>query len=111
MSTLSIQIINGDKGKPVAGIGIELWQVGKNDEIHSLKMLESNAKGSTAKPLLSGASWQSGTYEIRLDLSGQLGKKHPLATIATRININKKDKALKLSVLFNKAFYAVHFHS
>ena len=63
MGRLTTHVLDTMSGSPAAGLKIELWRVG-DDAMH-LKTLTTNDDGRVDSPILEGADFQSGTYELR----------------------------------------------
>ncbi len=70
MSTgkLTTHALDLTRGRPAAGLEIELWAVRPgvegDQERHRLKVVRTNADGRTAAPLLAGDEFAPGVYEL-----------------------------------------------
>jgi 5-hydroxyisourate hydrolase len=62
MARLSTHVLDTAKGKPAAGLRIELYQLDKTR--HLLKSVMTNHDGRTDEPLLSGDKIPAGIYEL-----------------------------------------------
>lgn len=59
MGRLTTHVLDTALGKPAAGLRIEVWQ----DQL--IKSVVTNADGRADAPLLEGAAFTSGQYELR----------------------------------------------
>ncbi len=59
MGKLTTHVLDSARGKPAAGLRIEVW----SDQL--LKTIITNADGRADAPLLEGAALAVGTYELR----------------------------------------------
>ena len=59
MGKLTTHVLDTAKGKPAAGLKIEVWGA------HLLKTIHTNADGRADSPLLEGDGLKAGTYELR----------------------------------------------
>lgn len=60
---LSTHVLNTADGCPAAGIVIELWKLDDNKR-SLVKTATTNTDGRTDSPLLSGAEFKNGQYEL-----------------------------------------------
>lgn len=63
MGRLTTHVLDTASGRPGAGIAIELFAL-DGDERKSLGATRTNADGRTDTPLLDGAAFKAGTYEL-----------------------------------------------
>ncbi|MEO1589690.1 MAG: hydroxyisourate hydrolase [Cyanobacteria bacterium J06632_22] len=63
---LTTHVLDTASGSPAAGLTITLWRVG--EVTTQLKRLTTNADGRTDTPLLQGADFASGIYELRFEV-------------------------------------------
>jgi 5-hydroxyisourate hydrolase len=63
MGKLSTHVLDTSKGKPGAGVKVELYAVGAGSRV-LIKTDTTNADGRCDGPLLEGAAMQPGTYEL-----------------------------------------------
>lgn len=63
MGKLSTHVLDTSKGKPGAGVKVELYAVGAGRRV-LIKTDTTNADGRCDGPLLEGAAMQPGTYEL-----------------------------------------------
>ncbi|MDE2445300.1 MAG: hydroxyisourate hydrolase [Alphaproteobacteria bacterium] len=59
MGKLTTHVLDTALGKPAQGLRIEVWSD------HLLKTVQTNHDGRADAPLLEGAAFASGTYELR----------------------------------------------
>jgi 5-hydroxyisourate hydrolase len=71
MGRLSTHILDTERGRPAAGVRIEVLRV---DESGSSLIAEvvTNADGRTAVPFLEGEAFSAGTYELRFHVGPYL---------------------------------------
>ena len=64
---LSTHVLDLARGRPAAGMKIELWRINPGGEspLALLSAVETNADGRTDTPLLAGEAFWAGTYELR----------------------------------------------
>jgi len=69
---LSTHVLDTSGGRPAAGvsIGVWRWQEGKR---HLLKTVTTNEDGRTDEPLLVGAEFQKGEYELVFQVGSYFG--------------------------------------
>jgi 5-hydroxyisourate hydrolase len=60
---LSTHVLDTAKGRPAAGLKIELWRIGDNER-ELLKEVITNQDGRTEGPLLLGDELKPGAYEL-----------------------------------------------
>ncbi len=61
---LTTHVLDIARGRPAAGVAIELWRIGPGETRERLRSVLTNADGRTDEPLLSGAGLDVGVYEI-----------------------------------------------
>ena len=64
---LSTHVLDTARGRPAAGVRIEIWRVDPGGESPPalLSTVETNADGRTDAPLLAGKELRTGRYELR----------------------------------------------
>jgi 5-hydroxyisourate hydrolase len=65
---LSTHVLDTYHGRPAAGLALELWRCRESAPPELLKTAATNADGRTETPLLSGAEFQAGTFELRFEV-------------------------------------------
>jgi 5-hydroxyisourate hydrolase len=93
MSTLSTHVLDTTRGRPAAGMKIELWSGEKST---LLKTVTTNADGRTDSPLLAGDEMKAGTYEIVFFVGDYFGEKKFLDRVPVRFAVS--DAAAKYHV-------------
>ena len=64
MGHLSTHVLDTVRGKPAAGVAIELWSLAPDGSRSLVTTATTNADGRTDAPLMTGAAFQTGTYEL-----------------------------------------------
>lgn len=64
MAGLTTHVLDTARGRPAAGMELELALLDENGERRLLKSVRTNADGRTDEPLLSGEESEPGVYEI-----------------------------------------------
>ena len=62
MGKLTTHVLDTARGRPGAGIAIDLYRL--DAERHLVKSTVTNVDGRTDEPLLDGANWRPGRYEL-----------------------------------------------
>jgi 5-hydroxyisourate hydrolase len=63
MARLSTHVLDTSAGRPAAGLRIELHAI-EGDSRRLMKETVTNADGRTDEPLLAGAAYRAGVYEL-----------------------------------------------
>jgi 5-hydroxyisourate hydrolase len=61
---LTTHVLDTARGRPAAGVALELARLGEDGERRILKRVRTNADGRTDEPLLTGEEFVRGVYEI-----------------------------------------------
>jgi 5-hydroxyisourate hydrolase len=61
---LTTHVLDTANGCPASAMGLTLWRIGAGEERQLLKEARTNADGRLDEPLLSGAAFLAGTYEL-----------------------------------------------
>jgi 5-hydroxyisourate hydrolase len=64
MGRLSTHVLDTAQGKPARGIAVTLDRIGPDGSRHRLVETRTNADGRTDVPLLTGAAFAPGQYEL-----------------------------------------------
>ena len=64
MPRLSTHVLDTANGRPAAGVALTLTRLGPAGERTMLKQVRTNSDGRTDEPLLAGADFATGAYEI-----------------------------------------------
>lgn len=70
MGRLTTHVLDTATGKPAAGLTIELYRLGDTPE--RVTVGTTNADGRVDAPLLEGAAFTAGSYELRFHAGGYL---------------------------------------
>jgi 5-hydroxyisourate hydrolase len=70
MGRLSTHVLDTTKGRPGAGVVIEVQRQEPDGAWRTLKTATTNADGRTDEPLLAGAALQAGTYMLTFHVGG-----------------------------------------
>jgi 5-hydroxyisourate hydrolase len=93
MSTLSTHVLDTMRGRPAAGMKIELWS---RDRSILIKTVATNSDGRTDGPLLSGDTMAAGNYELLFFVGDYFGERAFLDQVPVRFTIS--DAAAKYHV-------------
>jgi 5-hydroxyisourate hydrolase len=66
---LTTHVLDTAHGKPAAGLQLSLWSI-DNDQRTLIKQTQTNPDGRTDAPLLIGAEFQVGIYELVFEVGG-----------------------------------------
>ena len=69
---LSTHVLDTAKGRPAAGVSIGIWRWQEGKRL-LLKTVITNADGRTDEPLLVGAEFQKGEYELVFQIGPYFG--------------------------------------
>ncbi|MDQ6655214.1 MAG: hydroxyisourate hydrolase, partial [Verrucomicrobiota bacterium] len=72
MSTLSTHVLDTKRGRPAAGLKIELWS---RDRSEMIKTVLTNNDGRTDEPLLVGDEMKAGNYELLFHVGDYFGER------------------------------------
>ena len=86
MGKLSTHVLDLLRGRPAAGMKIELRSVGETGAL--LKSLVTNADGRTDAPLLAGAALAAGEYEITFHVGDYFGESVFLDRVPVRFRVS-----------------------
>lgn len=64
MGRLTTHVLDTSRGLPASGLHIDVLALGDNDAVHPIKEVVTNGDGRTDKPLLEGAEFTVGEYEL-----------------------------------------------
>jgi 5-hydroxyisourate hydrolase len=93
MSTLSTHVLDTMRGRPAAGMKIELWS---RDRSELMKTVTTNNDGRTDGPLLSGDMMAVGNYELLFHVGEYFRERAFLDEVPVRFTIS--DPAAKYHV-------------
>ena len=95
MSALTTHVLDTMRGRPAAGMQIELWAIA-GDAPRLLKTIRTNADGRADAPLLEGEAIIAGTYELIFFVGDYFGEKKFLDRVPVRFVIS--DASVKYHV-------------
>jgi len=93
MSTLSTHVLDTSRGRPAAGMKIDLYWC---DRSALLKSVTTNSDGRTDGPLLSGEDMKEGNYELVFHVGDYFDDRSFLDRVPVRFRIS--DRAAKYHV-------------
>src|SRR5204863_7821544 len=85
MSALTTHVLDTMRGRPAAGMKIELWSLDKKTV---LKTVQTNSDGRTDAPLLEGDSMIAGNYELVFFVGDYFGERKFLDRVPVRFVIS-----------------------
>lgn len=74
---LSTHVLDLTRGRPAAGVRIDLFFVASDDTRRSVVSVHTNADGRTDAPLLSGDAFTTGTFELVFHVGDYFGADAP----------------------------------
>ncbi|MDE2427109.1 MAG: hydroxyisourate hydrolase [Burkholderiales bacterium] len=93
MGRLTTHVLDTAHGKPGQGIAVALYRA-EQQQRHLLCQTHTNADGRCDQPLLEGAAFEAGTYELDFDIGSyfkQMGTSLPepafLGIVTLRFNV------------------------
>ncbi|HEX8279819.1 MAG TPA: hydroxyisourate hydrolase [Chthoniobacterales bacterium] len=105
MSTLSTHVLDTMRGRPAAGIKIELRSVATSQAI---KIVETNADGRTDAPLLSGDEFAPGEYELVFHVGDYFGERRFLDHVPVRFIISDASAKYHVPLLVSPWAYSTY---
>lgn len=86
MGKLTTHVLDTAKGRPGAGMALELFLLdGKDWKL--LKSVKTNSDGRTDAPLLEGAQFRTGTYQLLFHVGAYFGSREFLDQVPVRFSI------------------------
>jgi 5-hydroxyisourate hydrolase len=85
MSTLSTHVLDTARGRPAAGMKIELWS---RDRSELIKIVTTNSDGRTDAPMLTGDDMLTGAYELVFHVGDYFGERSFLDQVPVRFTIS-----------------------
>ena len=111
MSGLTTHVLNTAHGKPAAGMEIELARFDESGERHSIKAVRTNDDGRTDEPLLPGAEFGRGEYEIVFHVGAyfeESGDPPFLDRVPIRFGISDPDSHYHVPLLVSPWSYSTY---
>ncbi len=87
MSRLTTHVLDTTSGSPAADMSFELYRVLDDGGRQRLGVWRTNAGGRTDSPLLAGAEFMPGEYELLFDVAGWRGRDGFYGAIPIRFRI------------------------
>jgi 5-hydroxyisourate hydrolase len=112
MGRLTTHVLDTARGKPAAGLAIELYRLGEREE--RLVSATTNQDGRVDGPLLEGSDFLPGVYELRFHagdyLRGGVGPPYPafLDVIPIRFGIAAADEHYHVPLLLSPYGYSTY---
>ena len=105
MSALTTHVLDTMRGRPAAGVKIELWSLDKKTLI---KTVQTNSDGRTDAPLLEGNSMNAGSYELVFFVGDYFGEKKFLDRVPVRFNISDPNAKYHVPLLVSPWSYTTY---
>ena len=105
MSGLTTHVLDTMRGRPAAGVKIELWSLEKKT---LLKTVQTNNDGRTDAPLLEGKLMATGNYELIFFVGDYFGDKKFLDCVPVRFTICDADAKYHVPLLVSPWSYTTY---
>ena len=105
MNGLTTHVLDTMRGRPAAGITIELWSV---DQSKMLKSVRTNSDGRTDAPLLSADEIATGTYELIFFVGDYFGERLFLDRVPVRFVISDAASKYHVPLLVSPWSYSTY---
>ena len=105
MSTLTTHVLDTARGRPAAGMKIELWN---GDRSALLKTMTTNNDGRTDAPLLSGPEMQAGEYELLFYVGEYFAERQFLDRVPVRFTISQATAKYHVPLLVTPWSYSTY---
>jgi 5-hydroxyisourate hydrolase len=105
MSTLTTHVLDTMRGRPAAGVKIELWSL---DKKALLQTVQTNSDGRTDAPLLEGNSMAAGNYELIFFVGDYFGEKKFLDCVPVRFVISDSNAKYHVPLLVSPWSYTTY---
>jgi 5-hydroxyisourate hydrolase len=112
MGRLTTHVLDTAKGRPAAGLAVELFRIGAGEE--ALASGRTNPDGRLDRPLLEGADFVPGVYELRFHAGDYLRAATPLPypafldIIPIRFGIASTDEHYHVPLLLSPYGYSTY---
>lgn len=107
MGRLTTHVLDTARGKPGAGIRIELYRLG-DGAATLLESVETNRDGRTDRPLLEGQAFQAGAYELVFHVGGYFGAESFYERVPIRIRITDASQHYHVPLLCSPWSYTTY---
>ncbi len=105
MSSLTTHVLDTSRGRPAAGMKIELWS---RDRSVLVKAVTTNADGRTDEALLTGDTMTSGTYELVFHVGEYFGDRSFLDEVPVRFTISDATAKYHVPLLVTPWAYSTY---
>jgi 5-hydroxyisourate hydrolase len=105
VSTLTTHVLDTMRGRPAAGVKIELWSL---DKKALLQTVQTNNDGRTDRPLLEGVSMAAGNYELIFFVGDYFGEKSFLDRVPVRFGISDANAKYHVPLLVSPWSYSTY---
>ncbi len=105
MSTLSTHVLDTKRGRPAAGLKIELWS---RDRSEMIKTVLTNNDGRTDEPLLVGDEMKAGNYELLFHVGDYFGERSFLDEVPVRFTISDASAKYHVPLLVTPWSYSTY---
>ena len=105
MSTLSTHVLDTARGRPAAGMKIELW-LRESGEL--LKTVTTNGDGRTDEPMLAGDEMKAGAYELVFHVGEYFNDRSFLDEVPVRFTISDPGAKYHVPLLVTPWAYSTY---
>lgn len=105
MSGLTTHVLDTMRGRPAAGMTIELWSV---EPSRLLKTVKTNTDGRVDSPLLANTEMISGTYELVFLVGDYFGEREFLDRVPVRFTISNATAKYHVPLLVTPWSYSTY---
>jgi 5-hydroxyisourate hydrolase len=106
--SLSTHVLNTARGRPAAGVGIELARL-RGDERTVLHTTETNAEGRTDAPLLAKGELDFGAYELVFAIGAYFSPEQTFFdTVTVRFVVHEPDQHHHVPLLVSPWSYSTY---
>lgn len=114
MGRLTTHILDTELGRPAAGVAIEAFRV-SDEAVERVAATTTNADGRTEAPMLEGAAFKAGVYELRFHVGPYLAAvgrrlQSPsfLDVVVIRFGVASADEHFHVPLLLQSFGYATY---
>lgn len=105
MSALTTHVLDTSRGRPAAGMTIEVWSVEPSKQ---LKTVTTNSDGRVDAPLLSGAEMKAGAYELIFHVGDYFKEHRFLDRVPIRFIISDSNAKYHVPLLVSPWSYSTY---
>ena len=105
MSSLTTHVLDTMRGRPAAGMTIELWSA---EPSKLLKTVKTNADGRVDSPLLANDEMAAGTYELIFMVGDYFGERKFLDRVPVRFTISDANAKYHVPLLVTPWSYSTY---